>query len=79
MPKDNATGSGCVDYIAFRIESYNSLLTKAREQGWHFLNAPCQIYTNISAFYDPNNIKVELIFHDDEYQAWQKQQTVACS
>ncbi|KFA99855.1 VOC family protein [Vibrio sp. ER1A] len=62
-------GSGKIDHLAFRIEGYSSLLNRIRKNSWHhFERTVPEIYEHQVFVSDPNEITVELIFHDSEYQ-----------
>ena len=72
---DKEGGSGTIDHLAFRIQGYASLLEKARHHGWKFFERTVpDIHEHQLFFSDPNDITIELIFHDDEYQEWLKHQ-----
>jgi catechol 2,3-dioxygenase-like lactoylglutathione lyase family enzyme len=68
-------GSGLIDHLAFRIEGYGSLLAKAKRNNWEFFERTVpDIHEHQVFFRDPNQITIELIFHDDEYLDWQRAQ-----
>lgn len=68
---DGEGGSGAIDHLAFRIEGYGSLLEKASKNGWDFFQRTVPDIQEHQVFFrDPNDITIELIFHDDEYQEW---------
>lgn len=73
LRSEGVRGSGAIDHLAFRIEGYSSLLDKAKQNQWDFFERTVpDIYEHQVFFRDPNQITIELIFHDEEYRAWSK-------
>nr|WP_320136085.1 VOC family protein [uncultured Amphritea sp.] len=73
--KAAGSGSGCIDHLAFRIEGYDSLIKKAEKNGWEFFERTVpDVHEHQLFLRDPNDLTIELIFHDEEYQEWKKQQ-----
>ena len=72
---DDKSSSGCIDHLAFRIEGYGSLLEKADQYGWEFFERTVpDVHEHQLFLRDPNDITIELIFHDEEYQEWKSAQ-----
>lgn len=73
MRGNSAGGSGSIDHLAFRIEGYASLLWKIQHYGWPFFERTVpDIHEHQLFLTDPNQITIELIFHDEEYQVWKR-------
>nr|WP_320137123.1 VOC family protein [uncultured Amphritea sp.] len=73
---NDESSSGCIDHLAFRIEGYGSLLEKAELHGWEFFERTVpDVHEHQLFLRDPNDITIELIFHDEEYQQWKNEQT----
>jgi catechol 2,3-dioxygenase-like lactoylglutathione lyase family enzyme len=71
------SGSGSLDHLAFRIEGYADLLKKAEEEKWDFFERTVPDIKEHQLFFkDPNGITIEMIFHDEEYEVWKKEQSI---